>query len=108
MGTDTPLAVLSDEPQLLYNYFKQHFAQVTNPAIDPIREELVMSLKTYIGRRRQPARRAARSGADARAAAPDAHQRGARASYATRTSASSGTRRRSPMLYPVAQGARRV
>ncbi len=49
MGTDTPLAVLSDEPQLLYNYFKQHFAQVTNPAIDPIREELVMSLKTYIG-----------------------------------------------------------
>ncbi len=49
MGTDTPLAVLSDQPQLLYNYFKQHFAQVTNPAIDPIREELVMSLKTYIG-----------------------------------------------------------
>lgn len=49
MGTDTPLAVLSDEPQLLYNYFKQHFAQVTNPAIDPIREELVMSLKTYVG-----------------------------------------------------------
>ncbi len=49
MGTDTPLAVLSDEPQLLYNYFKQHFAQVTNPAVDPIREELVMSLKTYIG-----------------------------------------------------------
>jgi glutamate synthase domain-containing protein 2/glutamate synthase domain-containing protein 1/glutamate synthase domain-containing protein 3 len=49
MGTDTPLAVLSDEPQLLYNYFKQHFAQITNPAIDSIREELVMSLKTYIG-----------------------------------------------------------
>ncbi len=49
MGTDTPLAVLSDKPQLLYNYFKQHFAQVTNPAIDPIREELVMSLNTYIG-----------------------------------------------------------
>jgi glutamate synthase domain-containing protein 2/glutamate synthase domain-containing protein 3/glutamate synthase domain-containing protein 1 len=49
MGTDTPLAVLSDEPQLLFNYFKQHFAQVTNPAIDPIREELVMSLKRYIG-----------------------------------------------------------
>ncbi|HWA74748.1 MAG TPA: glutamate synthase large subunit [Polyangiaceae bacterium] len=49
MGTDTPLAVLSDEPQLLFNYFKQHFAQVTNPAIDPIREELVMSLKAYIG-----------------------------------------------------------
>jgi len=49
MGTDTPLAVLSDQPQLLFNYFKQHFAQVTNPAIDPIREELVMSLKQYIG-----------------------------------------------------------
>jgi glutamate synthase (NADPH/NADH) large chain len=49
MGTDTPLAVLSDQPQLLFHYFKQHFAQVTNPAIDPIREELVMSLKQYIG-----------------------------------------------------------
>ncbi|HEV8551186.1 MAG TPA: glutamate synthase large subunit, partial [Polyangiaceae bacterium] len=49
MGTDTPLAVLSDQPQLLFNYFKQHFAQVTNPAIDPIREDLVMSLKQYIG-----------------------------------------------------------
>ena len=43
MGTDTPLAVLSDKPKLLYNYFKQNFAQVTNPPIDPIREELVMS-----------------------------------------------------------------
>ncbi|MFW5857945.1 MAG: glutamate synthase large subunit, partial [Planctomycetota bacterium] len=49
MGDDTPLAVLSDEPQLLFNYFKQLFAQVTNPAIDPIREELVMSLTTYLG-----------------------------------------------------------
>ena len=49
MGTDTPPAVLSDEPQLLYNYFKQHFAQVTNPPIDAIREESVMSLKTYLG-----------------------------------------------------------
>ncbi len=49
MGTDTPLAVLSDRPQLLFNYFKQHFAQVTNPAVDPIREELVMSLMNYIG-----------------------------------------------------------
>jgi len=49
MGVDTPLAVLSNQPQLLFNYFKQHFAQVTNPAIDPIREELVMSLKAYIG-----------------------------------------------------------
>ena len=49
MGTDTPLAVLSDKPQLLFSYFKQLFAQVTNPPIDPIREELVMSLKTTIG-----------------------------------------------------------
>ncbi|MFC1669517.1 glutamate synthase large subunit [Spirochaetota bacterium] len=49
MGTDTPLAVFSDDPQPLYNYFKQVFAQVTNPAIDPIREELVMSLTSYIG-----------------------------------------------------------
>ncbi|HLY67165.1 MAG TPA: glutamate synthase central domain-containing protein, partial [Chloroflexota bacterium] len=49
MGTDTPLAVLSDRPQTLFQYFKQLFAQVTNPPIDPIREELVMSLKTTIG-----------------------------------------------------------
>ncbi len=49
MGTDTPIAVLSRRPQLLYNYFKQLFAQVTNPPIDPIREELVMSLVDFIG-----------------------------------------------------------
>jgi glutamate synthase (NADPH/NADH) large chain len=49
MGNDTPLAVLSTRPQLLYNYFRQQFAQVTNPPIDPIREELVMSLTEYIG-----------------------------------------------------------
>ena len=49
MGNDTPLAVLSDKPQLLFNYFRQLFAQVTNPPIDPIREELVMSLALYIG-----------------------------------------------------------
>ncbi len=49
MGIDTPLACLSDKPQLLFSYFKQTFAQVTNPAIDPIREDLVMSLNTYIG-----------------------------------------------------------
>ena len=51
MGTDTPLAVLSRKPKLLYNYFKQNFAQVTNPPIDPIREELVMSLVSMIGPR---------------------------------------------------------
>ena len=51
MGTDTPIAVLSKKPKLLYNYFKQNFAQVTNPPIDPIREELVMSLVSFIGPR---------------------------------------------------------
>jgi glutamate synthase (NADPH) large chain len=52
MGTDTPLACLSDKPQSLFNYFKQLFAQVTNPPIDPIREEMVMSLISYIGSER--------------------------------------------------------
>lgn len=49
MGNDTPLALFSKQPQLLFNYFKQLFAQVTNPAIDPIREEIVMSLDSYLG-----------------------------------------------------------
>ena len=49
MGIDTPLAVLSDKPQLLYNYFKQLFAQVTNPPLDAIREELVTSVQTNVG-----------------------------------------------------------
>jgi glutamate synthase domain-containing protein 2/glutamate synthase domain-containing protein 1/glutamate synthase domain-containing protein 3 len=52
MGTDTPLACLSDRPQPLFHYFKQLFAQVTNPPIDPIREEMVMSLISYIGNER--------------------------------------------------------
>jgi glutamate synthase domain-containing protein 2/glutamate synthase domain-containing protein 1/glutamate synthase domain-containing protein 3 len=52
MGNDVPLACLSDRPQPLFNYFKQLFAQVTNPPIDPIREELVMSLISYIGTER--------------------------------------------------------
>ncbi len=52
MGTDTPLACLSDQPQPLFNYFKQLFAQVTNPPIDPVREQLVMSLISYIGTER--------------------------------------------------------
>ena len=51
MGTDTPIAAFSNRPKLLYNYFKQNFAQVTNPPIDPIREELVMSLISMIGPR---------------------------------------------------------
>ena len=50
MGNDTPLAVLSGEPQIFFNYFRQQFAQVTNPAIDSIREQLIMSLAEYIGR----------------------------------------------------------
>jgi hypothetical protein len=51
MGSDTPLAVLSDRPQLLFKYFRQLFAQVTNPPIDPIREQVVMSLAVNIGPR---------------------------------------------------------
>ena len=51
MGTDTPISALSTKPKLLHTYFKQNFAQVTNPPIDPIREELVMSLVTFIGPR---------------------------------------------------------
>lgn len=51
MGNDTPLSVLSDQAKQLYTYFKQLFAQVTNPPIDPIREELVMSLVSFIGPR---------------------------------------------------------
>lgn len=51
MGDDVPLAVLSSKPRLLYDYFKQRFAQVTNPAIDPLRESLVMSLSTQLGKR---------------------------------------------------------
>ena len=52
MGDDTPLAVLATKPRLLYSYFKQKFAQVTNPPIDPLREQIVMSLNTYIGARK--------------------------------------------------------
>lgn len=52
MGDDTPLAVLSTRPRKLFDYFKQLFAQVTNPPIDPIREELVMTLETYLGRQK--------------------------------------------------------
>jgi glutamate synthase (NADPH/NADH) large chain len=68
MGTDTPLSALSNKSKLLYTYFKQNFAQVTNPPIDPIREESVMSLVSFIGprpnilrSRRQLPRKAPRS-----------------------------------------------
>jgi glutamate synthase (ferredoxin) len=56
MGDDIPLAVLSDKPHLLYDYFKQRFAQVTNPPIDPLREKLVMSLEMHLGKRGSPLR----------------------------------------------------
>lgn len=50
MGDDTPFAVLSSQPRIIYDYFRQQFAQVTNPPIDPLREAHVMSLATSIGR----------------------------------------------------------
>ncbi|MFQ6538975.1 MULTISPECIES: glutamate synthase large subunit [Aphanothece] len=56
MGDDIPLAVLSSKPHLLYDYFKQRFAQVTNPPIDPLREKLVMSLEMHLGKRGSPLR----------------------------------------------------
>ena len=74
MGIDTPLACLSDKPQPLFNYFKQLFAQVTNPPIDPIREEMVMSLVSYIGTRAQHSGRDAAALPHAEAAASDPDQ----------------------------------
>jgi glutamate synthase (NADPH/NADH) large chain len=61
MGNDSPLAVLSAKSKPIYNYFRQLFAQVTNPPIDPIREQLVMSLVSFIGPKPQPARHHRRS-----------------------------------------------
>ena len=78
MGNDTPLAVLSHEPQLLFNYFKQLFAQVTNPPIDPIREQLVMSLSVNIGPRTERPWRAARACAARSREESDPHERRAR------------------------------
>ena len=74
MGTDTPLACLSDKPQSLFNYFKQLFAQVTNPPIDPIREEMVMSLISYIGSERNILEEAPGKLPHAEAGASAAHQ----------------------------------
>ena len=78
MGTDTPLAVLSDHAPLLFNYFKQLFAQVTNPPVDPIREELVMSAETTIGARAESVRGepAALPAVAAEAADPDQRRDG--------------------------------
>ena len=76
MGTDTPLAVLSDKPQLLYNYFKQLFAQVTNPPIDCIREEIITSAETTIGSERNLLEARARELPPDRAEVADPDQRG--------------------------------
>ncbi len=70
MGDDIPLAVLSDKPHLLYDYFKQRFAQVTNPPIDPLREKLVMSLEMHLGRRGSPLKPEAASAAVLHLASP--------------------------------------
>jgi glutamate synthase (ferredoxin) len=70
MGDDIPLAVLSGKPHLLYDYFKQRFAQVTNPPIDPLREKLVMSLEMHLGKRGSPLRPEAASAAALHLASP--------------------------------------
>ncbi|MDA0716809.1 MAG: glutamate synthase-related protein [Cyanobacteria bacterium] len=70
MGDDIPLAVLSEKPHLLYDYFKQRFAQVTNPPIDPLREKLVMSLEMHLGKRGSPLRPEAVSAAVLHLASP--------------------------------------
>ena len=70
MGDDIPLAVLSDKPHLLYDYFKQRFAQVTNPPIDPLREKLVMSLEMHLGKRGSPLKPEAGSAAVLHLASP--------------------------------------
>ena len=77
MGNDTPISALSDKPKPLFTYFKQNFAQVTNPPIDPIREELVMSLVSFIGPRPNLFDLEGRSNTQAPGGAPaDPHQRG--------------------------------
>ncbi len=78
MGTDTPLACLSDKPQPLFHYFKQLFAQVTNPPIDPIREEMVMSLISYIGTERNILDETPQHCHTLRIPAPDSDQSGPR------------------------------
>ena len=79
MGTDTPISALSDKSKLLYTYFKQNFAQVTNPPIDPIREELVMSLVSFIGPRPNLFDLEGNAKKQAPRSAPaDPHQRGSR------------------------------
>ena len=105
MGNDSPLAVLSDKNKPLYNYFKQLFAQVTNPPIDPIREAIVMSLVSFIGPKPEPARH--RRGQPADAARSDAadprlrrHGEAARTSSATPAASSRATSSTSPTRWP--------
>ena len=77
MGNDTPISAMSDQPKPLFTYFKQNFAQVTNPPIDPIREELVMSLVSIIGPRPNLLDMEGAADAQAPGSAPaDPHQRG--------------------------------
>ena len=99
MGTDTPLAVLSDKSQLLFNYFKQLFAQVTNPPIDPIREEMVMSAETTIGAEQNLFEEIAASLPPASAQAADPHQRRTRKDQAAQRRRASRTITL-PTLYP--------
>ena len=77
MGDDTPLAVLSERPRPLHAFFRQRFAQVTNPAIDSLRERRVMALDSFLGPPRQPADGVARSGATAASAEHRPRRRGA-------------------------------
>ena len=104
MGTDTPLAVLSNKPQLLYNYFKQLFAQVTNPPIDPIREEIVTSTETMVGARGGSAQPDAGKLRADQAGASAAHQRGTGKAAPRRTGP--GFKAATlPILFPAADGA---
>ncbi len=100
MGTDTPIAVLSARPRLLFDYFTQLFAQVTNPPLDAIREELVTSIGGAHRARAEPARGPARARPQARAAVPGARQRRARQDHPHRR------RRRAAAALPSAHGAR--
>ena len=106
MGNDLSLAVLSDQAPPLFSYFKQLFAQVTNPPIDPIREEIVMSLATSLGLRAQPARRDARARPPARARPADpAQPRAGDAAPRRHTTSSRPARSTSPGRWPRARRA---
>ena len=105
MGTDTPLAVLSDRAQPLFNYFKQLFAQVTNPPLDAIREELVTSVFTGAGGEGNLLVPTARGLPADRARAADPRQRRAGAAQAARRLARVHSRSTLPMLFAAADGA---